>query len=171
MGEARRKRNAAVTEVFRDMQKIVKPSRVCPVTRIRCYSVDCRIVCQDTQSTKGEPYMVHGQLGHLPNKEACRECPMRRNSIAGYLGGYSVENYLAILHSDAEIACHMSPGFHTREREKQRGCTGVSAYRANVSKMPRGDHARESVELIGPNREDFFATPQEFADHHKDAVV
>jgi hypothetical protein len=128
-------------------------------------SLDCLTACQRTQRPKGDPYAVAGRMGHLPNPNPCKECPLRRTSLRGYLGGYSVENYLTILHSDADIACHMSPGFHTGDLSKQRSCTGVAGYRANVGKMPRGPHAAEAVRTVGKS-EEYFASPTEFAQHH-----
>lgn len=158
MGEAKRKKLA-----------LARSSRVCPVRRERCYAAACQApsFCQRTQQPKGEPWMMKGSLGHPPRPDACRECPLSRTSAAGYLGGYSVENYLQILHGDAAIACHMSPGFHERDHARQRHCTGVCAYRANVSKLPRDSGSQEAIRLIGPDRERFFATPAEFAAHHR----
>lgn len=156
MGEAKRRRQA--------------PRRACPVNKALCFASACQKPnhCQRTERPKGEPWTMPGQFGHAARKDPCRECPLRRDSAAGYLGGYSVENYLHILHGDADIACHMSPGFHERDLSQQRSCTGVAAYRANVAKIPRGPHAAESVRLVGPDRERFFATPAEFAAHHGD---
>lgn len=144
--------------------------RNCPISRTRCENPLCERYCARTQTPKGDPWYKPGELGHVAAKEPCRECPLRRDSIPGYLGGYSWVNYLEIMHSDADIACHMSPGFHQRDLSRQRACTGVAAYRANVSKLPRGGKGRESVLLIGQNREDFFGSAIEFAIHHRSAL-
>lgn len=104
----------------------------------------------------------------------CVECPLRRDSAPGYLGGYTPEMYLEILHSPASIACHSSKGFHEGVIETQAHCTGVAAYRANVGHIcsvptehglvPTSAHL--STQLIGSDTEHYFATPQEFYDHH-----
>jgi hypothetical protein len=110
-----------------------------------------------------------------PVKVPCVECPLRRDSAKGYLGGYSPEMYLDILHSPASIACHSSKGFHTREIEKQSFCTGVAAYRANVGhiasvQLENGfripTEAHNATKIIGSDPETFFATPEEFFWHH-----
>lgn len=107
----------------------------------------------------------------------CVECPLRRDSAPGYLGGYTPEMYLEVLHSPASIACHSSPGFHEGDIGRQRHCTGVAAYRANVGWIASIRHpdmpmlvptlAHESTRLIGHDEETYFASAQEFVDHHR----
>lgn len=109
----------------------------------------------------------------------CRECPLRRDSAPGFLGGYTPEMYIEVLHSAASIACHESEGFHTQELDKQRHCTGVAAYRANVGHIastvyqhPRlgavvvPTAAHRSTQVIGHDDEHYFASPEEFVTHH-----
>lgn len=109
-------------------------------------------------------------------KTPCAECPLRRDSVPGYLGGYSPEMYLEVLHGPASLACHSSPGFHEGVIETQRVCTGVAAYRANVGHVcianvpghgPVVTAAQESTDFIGPDAEHYFASPEEFYNHHK----
>lgn len=109
-----------------------------------------------------------GSFGHGPAKTMCKECPLARTCIAGYLGGYTPENYVKLLQGDADVACHLSPGFHERPQNyaTMRSCTGVAHYRANTSKVPRGRNAAAAAEKAGPNREDVFASAVEFLAHH-----
>lgn len=105
----------------------------------------------------------------------CVECPLRKDSASGYLGGYTPEMYLEILYSPASIACHSSPGFHEGVIETQRHCTGVAAFRANVGYVcsvptPHGlvpTTAHESTKLIGSDTEHYFDTPEAFVEHHR----
>lgn len=101
----------------------------------------------------------------------CVECPLRRDSASGYLGGYTPQMYLDILHSPASIACHCSPGFHQGDIPRQRHCTGVAAFRANVGYVAKinGQEsvAHESTVFVGPDTETYFATDEEFVAHHK----
>jgi hypothetical protein len=73
----------------------------------------------------------------------------------------------------------MSPGFQERDIEKQRHCTGVSAYRANVGhtckvELPNGEvlvsAAEQSTEFVKTNGfTDLslaFGSPSEFILHH-----
>ena len=106
-----------------------------------------------------------------PLRQACNECPLRRDSKPGYLGGYTPEMYIEILHSPASIACHSSPGFHEGDIARQRSCTGVAAFRANVDHVcqmhGQTTHAQLATEIIGPDRDKFFASDDEFVKHHK----
>lgn len=95
----------------------------------------------------------------------CRECPFRRTSVSGWLGGNSVDFYLVQSHSDLDIVCHMSPGFRDAELVA-RSCKGLAIYRRNVGKQPRGGSALVATKLSKPDRELVFATPQEFRQHH-----
>ena len=115
-------------------------------------------------------YRLVAEPMQLPHPEPCVECPLRRDAQPGYLGGYTPEMYVQVLHSPALIACHNSPGFHTGEVGKQRQCTGVCAYRAN-SAVPIAEcykAAVAGVEAIGKD-DRFFAQPGEFIAYHKDA--
>lgn len=105
-----------------------------------------------------------GKLGELPSKLPCVECPVARASVPGQLGGYTAEQYLYILHSYADIACHLSPGF-PKKLATQRSCTGVAMYRANCG-VKAGGHAAEAIEHIGENTELSFANQSEFRTHH-----
>lgn len=109
-------------------------------------------------------------------KTPCVECPFRRDSASGYLGGYTPDMYMSATFSPASLACHKSPGFHEGEIEKQRHCTGLAAFRANTGyiasvRLPGGgvspSHAHDSTKLVGSDTEVYFATPEEFCEHHE----
>jgi hypothetical protein len=109
-------------------------------------------------------------------KTPCVECPFRRDSAPGYLGGYTPEMYMEATFSPASLACHRSPGFHEGEIEKQRVCTGLAAFRANTGFIASVPHpqgglvssaAHESTQFVGSDAETYFASPEEFIAHHK----
>jgi hypothetical protein len=118
--------------------------------------------------TVARPIMVTvpSGFGQPPTAAPCRECPLARAALSGALGGYTVAQYLEVLHGPADIACHMSKGF-PKDRATQRSCTGVAAYRANVGLLPAGYGARQAVLLVGADRAAVFASPAEFARHHR----
>ncbi|MCY1299880.1 hypothetical protein D9M70_494250 [compost metagenome] len=99
-----------------------------------------------------------------PTGVPCVECPARRDSKPGYLGGYSAEMYLQILHSPASIACHLSPGFQEGDIARQNHCTGAASYRANVGHLS-GSAADDATRQAGRNAA-VFAHPVEFYRHH-----
>lgn len=112
----------------------------------------------------------------LASKSPCRECPFRRDSVPGYLGGYTPEMYLDAVKSPASLACHCSPGFHEGEIERQRVCTGLAAFRANIGHIASILHpvygavpaeAHKSTQHVGSDDETYFGTEREFYDHHK----
>jgi len=114
-----------------------------------------------------------------PLKKPCAECPLRRDSAPGYLGGYTPEMYVDILYSAAMIACHSSPGFHEGDIATQRQCTGVAAFRANVGHIASVDvpsptgpitvptTAHTATQIIGSDTENYFADEDEFCAHHE----
>lgn len=121
-----------------------------------------RHVVADTGPVRRVP---RAQGMQVARKTACAECPLRRDSVPGYLGGYSPEMYLDALHGDVSLACHSSPGFKEGTIETQHVCTGVAGYRANVGHVAFSA-AHESTIAIGED-DRFFASPAEFYNHHK----
>lgn len=111
----------------------------------------------------------------LAKEKSCRECPFRRDSAPGYLGGYSPEMYLDAVLSPQSLSCHCSPGFHDRVIETQLHCTGLAAFRANLGwiasvRLPNGmtvpSNAHKSTQAVGCDTEQYFATCDEFYQHH-----
>ncbi|TSP14013.1 hypothetical protein [Cupriavidus campinensis] len=117
----------------------------------------------DIKSVGGLHYTT-ARMG-LPTGVPCVECPARRDSKPGYLGGYSAEMYLSVMHSPASIACHLSPGFQEGDIARQNHCTGVAIYRANVGHFC-GSSADFATLKAGRNVAAVFASPEEFFNHH-----
>lgn len=126
-----------------------------------------------TKADNGGVVVVPGRM-MPPNSVLCVECPLRRDSTPGYLGGYTPEMYLDIMATGASIACHMTPGFQQGIIETQRHCTGVAAFRAHtgVVGMVRGVitasyDATRFVATLPDVMRNVFATEAEFVRHHK----
>ena len=124
---------------------------------------------KESTGTGGLAIVKHGMQIALP--VPCIQCPLRRDSAAGYLGGYTPQMYLDILHGPASIACHCSPGFREGDLAQQHHCTGVAAFRANVGHIAqmndRATVAHASTLLVGPDPDLFFASDAEFVTHHQ----
>lgn len=113
----------------------------------------------------------------LAKERSCKECPFRRDSEPGFLGGYSPEMYVEAVLSPASLACHCSPGFHERVIETQLHCTGLAAFRANIGHICSVPHpelpllvpteAHKSTQVVGHDEEQYFATIDEFVEHHR----
>lgn len=113
--------------------------------------------------------LTRGYFGNLPAKGTCAECPMRRDSKRGALGGWTPEMYIEALGGLPDIACHLSKGFDVRNPEEQRSCTGVANFRCNTGLVARLPHGNSRIAALhaGPNHDDVFSTLLEFYRHHK----
>ena len=88
------------------------------------------------------------------HQKPCDDCPWRRDSLPGWLGGSSVEDWLVIAHSDEKIDCHTRLGAQ---------CAGAAIYRRNICKSPRDKTAL----TLPADRDAVFASPSEFQNHHE----
>lgn len=99
-----------------------------------------------------------------PAPAPCKECPFRRTSPRGWLGGTEIglaTEYVQEAHSDRDINCHMV---------HERSCSGLAIYRQHVCKQPRGGSALVAVQAVAEDRETVFASPKEFLEHHDTPV-
>jgi hypothetical protein len=129
----------------------------------------CGHADQHTKEDVGGIRLVrHGM--QVAIRTPCAECPLRRDSRPRYLGGYTAEMYLDIMHSPASVACHLSPGFQEGQVETQRHCTGVAAFRAAVGHVCHVGgvlaDAHESTLAVGADHEVFLSSVPEFLEHH-----
>ena len=119
----------------------------------------------EPKTTTGGIVIVKGSM-QPPAKVACAECPLRKDSHPGYLGGYTPEMYVEVLHSPASIACHLA---NTGLADDQRHCVGVCAYRANVGYVPAifgvPTLAANATKVVGKDSQ-FFESAEEFSKHH-----
>lgn len=90
------------------------------------------------------------------HKKPCHDCPWRRESIKGWLGGAYVSEWIAEAHGEGSIPCHTI---------SNQQCAGSAIYRANVCKSVRDSR----VLYLPSDREIVFASPKEFTEHHKGA--
>jgi hypothetical protein len=85
----------------------------------------------------------------------CGDCPWRRDSLPGWLGGVPAETWLRGAHGEERIDCHTLIGPQ---------CAGSAIYRANVCKAPRDP----DVLRLPKDKANVFASPTEFLEHHKE---
>jgi hypothetical protein len=77
---------------------------------------------------------------------------MRRESLNGWLGGSTPDEYVRLAHSNELVPCHVHGNVH---------CAGMAIYRRNVCKRV------EFPGLLLPADETtVFSTPMEFVAHH-----
>ncbi len=92
------------------------------------------------------------------HKKPCSDCPWARRSLAGWLGGFPLRDWLLAAHSEERIECHTKRGFDKDTPQ----CAGAAIYRSNVAKLPRDP----SILILPKDVEIVFATPMEFERHH-----
>lgn len=83
----------------------------------------------------------------------CEDCPFSRESMPGWLGGGTVDEWLALAHGEVSSECHVK---HTQQ------CAGLAIYRANVGKRPRDP----LLLRLPSNKKACFSTIREFIAHH-----
>lgn len=98
---------------------------------------------------KGESAPATKQL-----TKACSDCPLRRDALAGWLGGATPEQYARLCHSDEVVECHVHAGSR---------CAGLAIYRTNTAKCQPEEHR------LPADRETIFANVMEFMAHHAGA--
>lgn len=91
------------------------------------------------------------------HKKPCSDCPFRRDSLAGWLGGETSEFFVSFAMGEGVYPCHVKVGPQ---------CSGMAVFRANICKSPRN---KEVLELPR-DRETVFSWPNEFIEHHNKGV-
>ena len=87
------------------------------------------------------------------HKNPCADCPWSRQSLPGWLGGLSAQEWLQAAHGETLIDCHTLAGAQ---------CAGSAIYRANVAKLCRS----QNILRLPADRDIVFATPAQFIQHH-----
>ena len=83
----------------------------------------------------------------------CSDCPWARTALNGWLGGQSIEDWLADARGEEQIDCHTLEGA---------ACAGGAIFRGNTGKLPRD----RRVFRLPANRVLVFSSPAEFTEHH-----
>lgn len=89
----------------------------------------------------------------VQHKTPCSDCPFRRDSLNGWLGGHTSEFFMQLAFSDELYDCHAKIGPQ---------CAGLATFRGNICKSPRDPR----VLRLPANRDLVFSRPLEFTAHH-----
>lgn len=104
----------------------------------------------------------------LKHTSPCKECPWRKNSLQGFLGGNSAEQYADHLQFNVIPECHLHSTYEDDETgELVEGvlCAGALATSANACILPRYAEQAEAREVVG-KREDCFQHHRDFFRYH-----
>lgn len=100
----------------------------------------------------------------LRHHTPCNECPWRRTSLAGWLGGHEPTYYADAVQANEVPPCHLTDLGPDDPRSSM--CAGALSVMANAClsawKTPGGDEAKAKV----GKRDDTFHHPAEFYEHH-----
>ena len=88
----------------------------------------------------------------LHHRTPCKECPWRKDSLKGYLGGWPVETYADAVAAGEVPACHLHD--HGPETDATPFCAGALACMANQALQPPEFHkgqqgAKEARDTVG----------------------
>lgn len=109
----------------------------------------------------------HVSLPTVAHTNPCRECPFRRKSAPGYLGGGTVEEWMADLtFGDTAFVCHMA-----EQKGKRHLCAGSMIHYLNSCKMPRDRDFAAMLKHYAKNSVAVFDWPHEFQAHHAGGVL
>ena len=87
----------------------------------------------------------------------CDDCPWRRKSIPGWLGGHTATDFVLMAQGEAKYMCHAHPN---------QQCAGMAIYRANTCKSPRD----KTILRLPADKKVVFDWPTDFMEHHKGYV-
>ena len=100
----------------------------------------------------------------LIHKVPCRECPWRKVSAQGYLGGHSAEWYADVVADNQVPSCHLRD--HGPGTPDTAFCVGALHTARNGCIMPKEPEQVIAIaRQIEPNP-DCFARPEEFYAYH-----
>ena len=86
----------------------------------------------------------------------CSDCPWRRDSLNGWLGGASVEAWLHRAHADTYVPCHTI---------SNQQCAGIAIYRRNTCKR-----VDPPLLTLPKDTETVFRWAPEFREHHEKTI-
>lgn len=96
-------------------------------------------------------------------KTPCGECPFKKTSLKGWLGGITLEETLETANADQDFLCHASG-----RNEVKRQCAGRLLYSSKTAKMFRNtviEDIRLKVRAANPNfKEEILGF--DFRSHH-----
>lgn len=101
--------------------------------------------------------LIAANVNHVSNRQhcaPCSDCPWRRDSLPGWLGGGEPQEFIDMAHGEYKYPCHVIVN---------QQCAGMAIYRANVVKCPRD----ASILRLPGDTDKVFATPVEFLNHHE----
>jgi hypothetical protein len=110
------------------------------------------------------------------HRQPCAQCPFRRASLPGFLGGAHPDTFMQLANADVRMPCHLHlpqgvdyaaaqvPG--TREFQAPQ-CAGRAVFWRNQIKQPRD----AALLILEADRNTVFTWPSEFMAHHREGAL
>lgn len=95
-------------------------------------------------------------VGEVQHTKACSDCPWRRDSLNGWLGGGTVDDFLHYAHTNTRYDCHTIQG---------QQCAGMAIYRRNTCKR-----VDPPLLTLPADHDTILSNPMEFRAHHEARV-
>lgn len=102
----------------------------------------------------------------LRHTDPCKECPFRKRSLPGYLGGHPLEPYRQPPSAGMPTTCHCTDKGAGDPRSSF--CAGALAVIMNDPAVEPLPEYAAAAHQVG-KRDDCFDGVEAFAEHHKDA--
>jgi len=94
-----------------------------------------------------------GERAKGQHQKPCQDCPFKRDSIKGWLGIMTPDEWVMCAHGVTQIDCHVHYGAQ---------CAGAAIYRKNVCKLPLPGQLK-----LPRDTEAVFSSPMQFKEHHE----
>jgi len=119
----------------------------------------------------------------LRHKTPCNDCPFRRESIAGFLGGTELEDWVAAWNVEGPFPCHktvdaeMIPELHASAPQvtlhnpllnDASFCAGALIMMRNSCKEARERNTRRAARQVEIDRVTVFHHIKQFEEHHSE---
>lgn|ERR1041384_3997814 len=91
--------------------------------------------------------------------EPCPDCPFSRQSLSGWLGNLTVDEWIRSAHGESVIDCHALVSKSGAAFQ----CAGAAIYRANIAKKC---WPQTGALELPRNKIKVFTSPMEFQEHH-----
>ena len=107
----------------------------------------------------------------LKHTRPCKSCPFRRESLPGYLGAWTAQEFLDATLYERPMECHETVDYRKLNWQGDQManaalCAGALTFMRNVVKRPRDPVLAAAVDASQADRELVFANRNEFMAHH-----
>lgn len=114
----------------------------------------------------------------LKHKIPCNDCPFRRDSMRGFLGGTKLADWLTAWSSENKFPCHKTVNQVLVDTDNPIGdyhpaldgasyCAGALIMMRNSAKVPRNINDRKAAKSVERDSQTVFSHIGQFKQHHE----